>query len=159
MPHPSPELPLAFILTLWSFWGTQWLPIGFIISVLVRHIRQVNTKCILCSVCVCVSLCVCDLVSSRPYSRRVGHYPEDLWFWKHTCLRRQVRWHQDLAGVDVLSVTESKLDPLTTGQASQSGDEVEGIMTSFRKPADWEYGRLMSQSIIVPKSEFKLLLY
>lgn len=62
--------------------------------VLVSHIRQVNTQCILCSISVCVfvcvSLCICDLVylvSSCPYSGRVGHFPGDLCFLKHTCLK------------------------------------------------------------------------
>ena len=44
------------------------------------------------------------------------------------------------------NVTESKLILLTTQQANKSRDEVlgQGIVTLFRKPADWEDGGLVS---------------
>ena len=57
--------------------------------------------------------------------------------------------------------TESKLMLLTTGQANQSRDQLlwQRITTSFRKPADREDGRLMSQRTILPELEFRLLLH
>ena len=58
-------------------------------------------------------------------------------------------------------VTESKLVLLTTQQADKLRDELlgQGIVTLLRKPADREAGGLLSQRTILPKSEFKLLLY
>ena len=59
------------------------------------------------------------------------------------------------------TVTESKLELLTTQQANKSRDELLGqvISTLFGKPADREDGGLVSQRTIFPKSEFRLLLY
>ena len=46
-------------------------------------------------------------------------------------------------------------------QANKVRDELlrQGIATLFGKPADWEDGGLMSPKSILPKLEFRLLLY
>ena len=59
------------------------------------------------------------------------------------------------------TITESKLIQLTAWQASKARDEVfqPGIATLFGKPADQEDGALVSQNSILPKLEFRPLLY
>ena len=58
-------------------------------------------------------------------------------------------------------VTESRLVLFAARQASKSRDEVlgQGIEALFRKPADREDGRLVSQRTILPELEFRFLLY
>lgn len=59
------------------------------------------------------------------------------------------------------SVTESKVVPLAARQANKSRDALlgQGIVISFKRPADQEDGRLMSQRTILPVLEFRPLLY
>ena len=58
-------------------------------------------------------------------------------------------------------VTKSKLIRLATKQANKLRDNLlgQGIVTLFGKPGEREDGELVSQKTILPKLEFRLLLY
>ena len=58
-------------------------------------------------------------------------------------------------------LTESKFILLNEEQASELKFELLGwrIATLFRKPADWEDGRLVSQRIVFAELELRLLLH
>ena len=72
-------------------------------------------------------------------------------------------WKSQIWGQENQShiVTESTLILLSFWQTNKSGDKFlgQGTATLFKKAADWEGGRLVSQRTILLELEFRLLLY